>query len=170
MDNDGAGFSDLKESLTGGEENSYSFTRIDQALREQGIPLDMLNDMDKAALLAALALDNTVLEQGNVFEALRSCGGLRDFMRLTEEERREAEGRTVEDIEANPREYSRMVPLILGRAATYELGGVQCTGEANPDLNHVTGECLDGYTPEPVAHQTMDMSYFRRMSEKSGSN
>ncbi len=150
------GFEPLLEELQGETATQgYDTTRIEQAMRAQGVSLAMLNSMDKAALMAALAMDSNLLEQGNVIEAMRSSGGLRDFMKLTDEERMQQEDDLIDRVKGDKSYRNHLQSAAIAAGAVLSMGrikgmdGVKCTGSADGvDLNHITGECLDGHQLE----------------------
>lgn len=103
--------------LLDAESVDYGTSRIRQALMAQGIPLHLVsNPMDQAALATALAMDSEVLAEGGIIEAMRSLGGLRDFMRLTDDERLERGGKLLDRIEndADFKNRLTMKTLALG--------------------------------------------------------
>jgi hypothetical protein len=108
IDSANFGNATLLEPVEG--EVGYEQTRMDQALKAAGVPPHMLNAMDKAALVAALSMDNRVFEEGSGLSAFMSVGGFRDQLHFSAEERAELEKK--KDI---PPEEVEAETSILGR-------------------------------------------------------
>lgn len=68
-------------------EMGYEKNRISQALKAAGVDPEMLNPMDKMALVAALTLDNQLFAEGNFASAMTGLGQFKDQLVLTDEER-----------------------------------------------------------------------------------
>lgn len=69
------------------DEFGVEYFRITQALNQAGIDINMLNQMDKARIAAALWVDNTLFEEGGALLAMgRQSYGFMDKMHIDESE------------------------------------------------------------------------------------